>query len=444
VRLNLGRRLLGLLGWLGVWVVLAAALMLLAWLPGWWLPALVVPLALWLFATRAGRQARAATVLGIATIPQRLGSSAVVVVGIAGVVGVLVALLAMGAGFAATLQQGGSDDTAIVLRAGAQTELNSVISHEAVELVAGMPQVLRGESGRPIASGELVVVAALPKRSTGLDANVELRGVGERAWELRPALRIINGRRFTPGLRELMVGKRAREQFRGIDVGSTLRLNGQSWQVVGEFAAGDANDSDLWGDVEVVGPTYRRGSSRTSVTVRLTEAGAFEALRAQLATDPRLKVDVKTTRAYYTEQAANLTRLITGLGNAIGLIMGIGAVFGALNSMYAAVATRTREIATLRAVGFRALPVVVSVMLETMLLALLGGALGAGIAWLLFDRYTASTLGANFTQIVFAFRVTPELLWRGMKWALAIGMLGGLFPALRAARMSVTEGLREL
>ena len=217
--MNRGRKLLGLLGWLAIWAGLGVALLLLAWLPGWWLPALVVPLALWLFATRAGRQARAATVLGIATIPQRLGSSAVVVVGIAGVVGVLVALLAMAAGFAATLEQGGSEDTAIVLRAGAQTELNSVISHETVELVAELPQVRRGESGRPIASGELVVVAALPKRSTGLDANVELRGVGERAWELRPALRIINGRRFTPGLRELIVGKRAREQFRGVDVG---------------------------------------------------------------------------------------------------------------------------------------------------------------------------------------------------------------------------------
>lgn len=437
-------RFLAMLGWLAVWLVLAAALMLLAWLPGWWLPALLVPLALWLYSTRTGRQARAATQLGIVTIPQRLGSSAVVIVGIAGVVGVLVALLAMGAGFAATLNQGGSDDTAIVLRAGAQAELNSVISHETVELVSELPQVQRGSSGRPIASGELVVVAALPKRTTGLDANVEVRGVGERAWELRPALRIVNGRKFTPGLRELIVGRRAREQFRGVDVGSTLKLNGQLWQVVGEFEAQDASDSDLWGDVEVVGPTYRRGSSRTSVTVRLTDPGAFEAFRAQLATDPRLKVDVKTTRAYFSEQSAQLTRLITGLGNAIGLIMGIGAVFGALNSMYAAVATRTREIATLRAVGFRALPVVASVMLETMLLALVGGALGAGIAWLLFDHYTASTLGANFTQIVFAFRVTPELLWRGMKWALAMGMLGGLFPALRAARQSVTEGLREL
>lgn len=437
-------RFVALLGWMAAWIVLAAALLLLAWLPGWWLPALLVPLALWLYGTRSGQQARAATQLGIATIPQRLGSSAVVVVGIAGVVGVLVALLAMGAGFAATLNQGGSDDTAIVLRGGAQAELNSVISRDTVEIVSEMPQVQRGASGRPVASGELVVVAALPKRSTGLDANVEVRGVGERAWELRPALRIINGRKFTPGMRELIVGRRAREQFRGIDVGSSLRLNNQAWQVVGEFEAGDASDSDLWGDAEVVGPTYKRGSSRTSVTVKLADPGMFEAFRAQLATDPRLKVDVRTTRAYYREQTMRLTALITGLGNAIGVIMGIGAVFGALNSMYAAVATRTREIATLRAVGFRAAPVVASVMLETMLLALAGGVLGAGIAWLLFDHYTASTLGSNFTQIVFAFRVTPELLWRGIKWALAMGLLGGLFPALRAARHSVTEGLREL
>ena len=439
-----GNRWTRLLSWLGVWVMVIAALVVLALLPGWALSALLLPLVVWLLATRTGRQAWSATRVGIATIPQRLGSSSVVVVGIAGVVGVLVALLAMAAGFAATLKQGGSDDTAIVLRAGAQTELNSVISHETVTLVAQQPQVRRGSGGQPIASGELVVVAALPKRSTGLDANVEVRGVGERAWELRPGLRIIEGRKFTPGLRELIVGKRAREQFAGVDVGSTLKINGQLWRVVGEFVANDANDSDLWGDVEVVGPTYRRGSSATSVTVKLTDPGAFEAFKAALITDPRLKVDVQTTRDYFTAQSANLTRLITALGNAIGIIMAIGAVFGALNSMYAAVATRTREIATLRALGFRGTPVVVSVMLETMLLALLGGMLGAAIAWLLFDHYTASTLGANFTQIVFAFRVSPDLLWRGLKWALAMGLLGGLFPALRAARMSVTDGLREL
>jgi putative ABC transport system permease protein len=439
-----GNRWMRLLSWFGVWAAVIAALIVLAVLPGWILPVLLLPLALWLITTRTGRQAWSATQVGIATIPQRLGSSSVVVVGIAGVVGVLVALLAMAAGFAATLKQGGSDDTAIVLRAGAQTELNSVISKETASLVSQQPQVRRGSSGQPIASGELVVVAALPKRSTGLDANVEVRGVGERAWELRPGLRMIDGRRFTPGLRELIVGKRAREQFSGVDVGATLKLNGQLWRIVGEFLANDANDSDLWGDVEVVGPTYRRGSSATSVIVKLTDPGAFAAFQAALTTDPRLKVDVMTTRAYFTAQSANLTRLLTALGNAIGLIMAVGAVFGALNSMYAAVATRTREIATLRALGFRGAPVVVSVMLETMLLALLGGILGAAIAWLLFDHYTASTLGSNFTQIVFAFQVSPELLWRGLKWALAMGLLGGLFPALRAARLSVTDGLREL
>ena len=430
--------------WLGIWLLVIAALALLLSVPGWVLPALLLPLAGWLVGTRTGRQAWSATQVGISTIPRRLGSSSVVVVGIAGVVGVLVALLAMAAGFSATLRQSGSDDTAIVLRAGAQTELNSVLSHDTAVLVSQQPQVQQTASGQPVASSELVVVAALPKRSTGLDANVELRGVGERAWDLRPRLRMVAGRRFAAGLRELIVGKRAQDEFAGVSVGSTLKLNGQLWQVVGEFEAGDATDSDLWGDVDVVGPTYRRGGSSTSVTVKLTSAGAFQAFKAALAVDPRLKVDVKTTRDYFSEQSAQLTKLITVLGTAIGLIMAIGAVFGALNSMYAAVASRTREIATLRAVGFRATPVVVSVMLETMLLALLGGVLGAAVAWVLFDNYTASTLGANFTQIVFAFQVSPELLWRGLKWALAMGLLGGLFPALRAARMSVTEGLREL
>ncbi len=437
-------RWIALVGWLGLWALLILALLLLMAVPGWLLPLLMVPLVIWLLATRVGRQAWSATEVAISTIPQRLGSSSVVVVGIAGVVGVLVALLAMAAGFAATLRQSGSEDTAIVLRAGAQTELNSVIDHDTVALIAQLPMVRHTAAGQPIASSELVVVAALPKRSTGLDANVEVRGVSERAWELRPKLRLVAGRKFSPGLRELIVGKRAREQFAGVAIGSTLKLNGEPWQVVGEFESGDAAESDLWGDVEVVGPTYRRGSSSTSVTVQLTDASAFEAFKAALATDPRVKVDVKTTRAYFSDQSAQLTKLIDVLGTSIGLIMAIGAVFGALNSMYAAVAARTREIATLRAVGFRALPVVVSVMLETMLLATLGGAVGAAIAWLLFNNYTASTLGANFTQIVFAFQVTPELLWRGLKWALAIGLLGGLFPALRAARMSVTEGLREL
>ncbi len=423
--------------------VLAPILILLQW-PWWLLLGLLLGFVLWLAATRLGHQTWSVTQVGLLTIPQRLGSSLVVVVGIAGVVAVLVAVLAMGAGFEATLRQTGDDETAIVLRGGAQTELNSVLDHDSATLVSQMPQVLRNRNEQAIASPELVVVAALAKKSTGLDANVELRGVGEHAWELRPALHMIAGRRFHSGMRELIAGKGAREQFAGVDVGSTLSLNGQSWTVVGAFDSGDAYNSEIWGDADVIGPAYRRGSGTTSVTVRLTGAGAFDAYQGALGRDPRLKVDAKTTRAYYAEQSAQLSRLIRVLGITIGAIMAIGAVFGALNTMYAAVATRTREIATLRAIGFRSLPVIVSVLLETMLLALAGGALGALLAWSIFDHYTASTLGSNFSQVVFSFKVSPPLLWTGLKWALAIGFIGGLFPALRAARMPVTAGLREL
>lgn len=406
--------------------------------------ALLLLLALWLGLTRVGRQSWSVTQVGILTIPERLGSSLVVVVGIAGVVGVLVAVLAMGAGFEATLKQTGTDDTAIVMRAGAQTELNSVLDHDSATLISQMPQVLRNAAGLPIASPELVVVTALPKKSTGLDANVELRGVSARAWELRPELKITAGRKFQPGLRELVAGKGARGQFANLDLGSSINLNGQRWSVVGAFESGDSYDSEVWGDAEIVGPAYRRGSSTTSVTVRLTEPAALDAFKAGLAGDPRLKVDARTTRAYYTDQSAQLSSFLRILGLTIGSIMALGAVFGALNTMYAAVSARTREIATLRAIGFRGAPVIVSVLLETMLLALLGGLIGAGLAWSIFDHYTASTLGANFSQVVFAFQVSPALLWTGLQWALVIGFIGGLFPALRAARLPVTEGLREL
>lgn len=412
--------------------------------PWWGLVIMVLLLALWLALTRAGQQSWSVTRVGIATIPQRLGSSSVVIVGIAGVVGVLVALLAMAAGFESTLRETGTDDTVIVVRAGAQAEINSVVDHDTAVVVTQAKQVLRNASGQPIASPELVVVASLPKKSDGLDANVEIRGIGERAWELRPQVKIIAGRKFKPGLRELIAGKGAVEQFRNLEVGSRLKLSGQLWTVVGEFDSGDSHDSEIWGDTDIVASTYRRGSSTTSVNMKLTDRNQFEALKAALTTDPRIKVDVSTTRDYYNRQSENITQAIRILGITVGIIMAVGAVFGALNTMYAAVAARAREIATLRAIGFRGLPVIVSVLVETMLLATLGGALGAGIAWAIFDNYTASTLGSNFSQVVFAFSVTPELLWSGLKWALAIGFVGGLFPAVRAARVPVTAGLREL
>lgn len=432
----------------GVVLTLLAISVLAVWLliraPWWALLVFVVLLALWIALTRTGRQTWSVTQVGLATIPQRLGAACVVIVGIAGVVGVLVALLAMALGFETTLRETGSDDTVIMLRGGAQSEVNSVLSHDSAQLLAQQPQVLRDARGAPIASPELVVVASLPKKSNDLDANVEIRGVGEHAWQLHPNVKITAGRRFAPGMRELIAGKGAREQFKGLAPGASLKLNNQVWTVVGGFESDDAHDSELWGDTDVVGSAYRRGSSTTSVVAKLTSPAALDALKAAVASDPQLRQDVKTTRDYYNAQSERLSTLIRILGTVVGVIMAVGAVFGALNTMYAAVATRAREIATLRAIGFRGVPVIVSVLIETMLLALLGGVLGAAVAWLLFDNYTASTLGQNFSQVVFAFHVSPALLWNGLKWALAIGFIGGLFPAVRAARIPVTAGLREL
>jgi putative ABC transport system permease protein len=422
----------------------AVPVIVLVALPAWAILIAVVLLIAWLALTRTGRQAWSATTVALSTIPHRIGSASVVVIGIAGVVGVLVALLAMAEGFRATLQQTGSDDTAILLRAGSQTEINSVVDHDSVVVVSQEPQVMRDARGVPIASPETVVAASIPKKGSTSDANVEIRGVGDEVWQLNPRLRIVAGRRFNAGLRELIVGKEAAREFAHTRIGSTLDLNGEPWTVVGWFDSGDSHNSELWADTNVVATTYHRGSSTSSVTVRLQNPRAFDAFKTAIKTDPQLKLAVQTTRKYYEAQSEGLTKAIRVLGTTVAVIMGIGALFGALNTMYAAVATRTREIATLRAIGFRGAPVVVSVLIETLLLAIGGGVIGAGIAWLLFDNYTASTLGANFSQIVFEFRVTPALLASGLKWALAIGFLGGLFPAVRAARMPVTDGLREL
>ena len=402
----------------------------------------VVVIALWLAFTHSGRLALAATRIGIASLPQRWGASSVIVVGIAGVVGVLVAMLAMGAGFKATLDSTGDDTTAIVLRGGSQAETNSVITRAQVPLLATLPGVARDEQGRALLSPELSQVVNLVSRSDGTDVNAQFRGVGEMAWAVHDKVKIVQGRAFTPGLREIVVGQGAQGQFRDMNVGTTLTLGNQTWTVVGAFASGDAHDSELWTDAQTLATTYQRGAYQ-SISVRTEGTAGFEQFKAAVAADPRLKLDVETTRAYYRKQGGGLNTLISILGTVIGTIMAIGAVFGALNTMYAAVATRAREIATMRAIGFRGLPVVTAVMLETMLLALLGGLLGCAVAWLLFNGYSVSTIGSNFSAVVFKFHVSPELLWSGLKWALGIGLVGGLFPALRAARLPITTALRE-
>jgi len=319
------------------------------------------------------------------------------------------------------------------------------LTRDDIDVIEQAPGIARDAQGKPIASAELVVVANVPKKSDPTtDANVAIRGVGDEAWTVWPNVKIVKGRKFKPGMRELDVGEGAERQFAGLGVGKTLRLAGQDWTIVGVFASDDAHGSELWGDSKSVASAYRRGSSAESVIARLTSPKAFDRFKASLTGDPRLKVDVSTTRDYFNKQSEGLSKVIRVVGITIGVIMAIGAIFGALNTMYAAIATRAREIATLRAIGFRGLPVVVSVLLETMLLALLGGIIGAVIVWLVFNGYTASTVGGNFSQVVFQFRVTPELLWTGIKWALAIGFVGGLFPAVRAARLPVTAALREL
>ena len=403
--------------------------------------ALVVALGAWLLLTRRGQQTMAVAGIGISSLPQRWGASMVIVVGIAGVVGVLVAMLAMGEGFKATLNRTGSDDTAIILRGGSQSETNSVIRREQVPLISSLAGIARGADGKPLVSPELSQVVNLITKADGTDANAQLRGVGETAWTLRPQIKLIAGRKFNTGMRELVVGQGAQQEYVGLDLGKQIELANQQWTIVGVFASGDSHDSELWADTETLASTYQRTSFQ-SVTVKLAGKQGFTQLKAAMAADPRLKLDVQTTRNYYGKQSEGLTRLVAILGKVIGTIMAIGAVFGALNTMYAAVAGRAREIATMRALGFRGLPVVVAVMLETMLLALLGGLLGAGLAWLFFNGYTVSTLSSNFSQVVFQFKVSPELLWNGLKWALGIGLVGGLFPALRAARQPVTEALR--
>lgn len=408
---------------------------------------LAVLITLWLLLSRRGGQARSVAGVGISTLPQRLGSSAVIVVGIAGVVGVLVALLAMAEGYAETLTRSGSLDTAIVLRGASAAEVSSQLSRNDITLISQAPGVARTDKGEPLVSAETVVAANLPVKGGGKDeeGSVQFRGVGDEAFLVRPQVKVIEGRRFQPGLRELMVGKGAARQFDGLVVGKDIRLGNQVWTVVGIFASGDAMESELWTDATVLADAFRRGSSRNSVTVRLTGPEAMTAFKESLTGNPQLKVDASTTLDFFAKQSEATSKTLRIIGTVVGAIMAVGAVFGALNTMFAAVATRAREIATLRAIGFPGLPVVVAVMLETMLLAALGGLIGGGLAYLVFNGHAASTMAAGSVgKLSFELKVSGQLLWEGLKWALAIGFIGGLFPAVRAASVPVTTALREL
>ena len=321
----------------------------------------------------------------------------------------------------------------------------SGFGRDETRVIADAPGVARNAQG-PLASAELFVIINLPKRSTGTDANVPLRGVEPAALQVRDNVKIIQGRMFDWGKDEVIVGRGAAQEFAGLDVGSKIKVGRYEWPVVGIFSAnGGVAESEIWTDAKVLQDAYNRGDSFQSVSVRLNSPGAFQAFKDSLTSNPQLSVKVVRQSEYYAEQSETITRLITTLGFLIAFLMAIGAVFGALNTMYSAVAARTREIATLRALGFGGGAVVVSLMLESLVLALVGGAIGGGLAYLAFNNFHTSTMNwQSFSQITFAFRVTPELLVRGMVWAAVIGLIGGLFPAIRAARLPIASALREL
>jgi len=389
------------------------------------------------------RQAFAITNISVRSIPDRWAPSLVIVIGLAGVVAVFTALLAMAAGFESTLKATGSRDNAIILRGGSDAELNSAFDRDSTDLIKQEPGIRPGADGKPLASAELMVIAELIRKDdVKSGANVTLRGVEPAAFVLRPQLKIVNGRNFTPGLRELIVGRGVLTQFQGANIGQTLRMRGSAWQVVGEFASGDSHDSEMWADINVARSTFGRiGSS--SVLAALDGPDGLERLKAAIAAEPRLSMDVLREQDYFSSQTKQFRATIGVLAGVVTVIMGLGAVFAALNSMYAAVAARGKEIATLRAIGFGGGPVVVSVMTEALLLALAGAVLGALIAYMLFNNLSVATLGQSFTQVVFSFKVTPDLVVRGLVIALVIGMVGGFLPALRAARVPVATSLRE-
>jgi putative ABC transport system permease protein len=389
-------------------------------------------------------QAFAITGINIRSIPERWGSSLVIVIGLAGVVAVFTALLAMATGFESTLRATGRADAAIVMRGGSNAELNSGLDREQTDLIEQAPGIRTGADGKPLASAEMMIIAELIRRDDVKNgANITVRGVEPAAFALRPQLKIVAGRSFTTGLRELIVGRGVLRQFQGAELGKVVRMRGSDWTVVGVFESGDAHDSELWTDINVARTTFGRNGS-SSVLAALEGPDGFGRLKGALAADPRVNVDVVREQDYFSGQTKQFRKTIGFLAGVVTLIMALGAVFAALNSMYAAVAARGKEIATLRAIGFGGLPVLISVMIEALLLALAGGVLGALIAYLLFNNLSVSTLGENFTQVVFNFKVTPELVVRGLVIAVVIGMIGGLLPAIRAARLSVATSLREL
>jgi len=384
-------------------------------------------------------------VYNIRSVRARWTSTIVAVLGIAGTVGVFIAMLSLARGFQATLVASGSPDNALIVRAGATSEMTSGVPLDSVKIIQDAPGIARGGSG-PMVTPEAVLMAPIPLLSTGTEANVELRGVSPNVLEIRKQVKIVQGRMFKAGLAEVVVGKNANTTYSGLTLGQTIALGTVRWQVVGVFDAGGSSfDSEVWGDSHLLSAAYSRPDNNfQSVTVHLTSADALGQLKDSVTTDPRLNVDVMREIDYYAKQSTSLTTLITRLGGFVAMIMAIGAVFGALNTMYSAVADRGREIATMRALGFGGPSVVFSFLIEALLISFVGGVLGC-LAVLRLNGLTTSTINfQTLSNLAFAFKITPDLLVMGIVFALTMGVLGGIFPAIRAASLPVATALREL
>ena len=390
-------------------------------------------------------QTVALSVLNLRSLPRRPGTAAVAMSGIAALTGVFAGVLSMASGFEKTMEGSGREDVALVLRSGSTAELNSRFNGEQADVIRYAPGIARDAGGEPQVSSELFWIVNAVGKSSGTEANIALRGIQPPGYALRKDYRLAEGREFTPGRFELIAGRGARNQFVGLEPGQTIRFGKTEWLVAGVFeAGGSVFESELWCDVNVLQSAYQLGNGFQVVRAQVDGADGRTRLEEALADDQRLAVDVWSEKQFYSEQAEDTATLIRWIGVPVSVLMAIGAVFAALNAMYASIAARARELATLRALGFGSFPTALATLLESVALAFLGGVLGCAIAWLALNGFQASTLAASFSQVVFNCAVTTDLLAQGITAALIVGLVGGIFPAVRAATARVTVALREL
>ena len=391
------------------------------------------------------KQILAITGMNIRTILQRSGASIVIIIGIAGSVAVMVSLLAMAEGLSKTIASTGQEDRALIFREGSNSEMSSGIAMTDLAIIENTQGIKKSEDG-PMIAAEIFTIIDLKKKGAVDTSNLPLRGVQEMSFKIRPELKIIEGKNFFPGKGEIIVGKGAANEYEGLELGNKIKIRDSEWTVVGIFSTGgDVHESEVWADLAVTQGAFRRGASASIAIVQMEENASITDLGATLELDPRLDLKVQGEADFYEEQSSGASSLIQVFGYAVAVIMAIGAVFAALNTMYSAVSTRLVEIGTLRAVGFHGSSVLFALMIESMFLALLGGLLGAGLSYLIFNGYTVSTLASvSFTQTAFDFAVTGEIIGQGLILALIVGFLGGLLPARRAATQDITEALRAI